>query len=145
MISAEQLQEIKARCEATTPGPWCKDSGEALKVRAPHGGHVAILGNLIGQHGSGGREQPNTVIANADFIAHARTDIPSLIAEVERLQELVEALSLQVKTNRVYYEARECYPGGGIVVQNAAGMALKVDSRVVELEAKGVEDENTEA
>ena len=52
MISAEQLQEIKARCEATTPGPWCKDSG---------------------------------------------------------------------------------------------GMALKVDSRVVELEAKGVEDENTEA
>ena len=79
------------------------------------------------------------------FTCHARTDIPSLIAEVERLQELVEALRLQVKTNRVYYEARECYPGGGIVVQNAAGMALKVDSRVVELEAKGVEDENTEA
>ena len=90
-MTSRQLQEIKARCDAATPGPWCKDDGEALKVRAPHGGYVTILGNLIGHHGSGGREQPDTVSANADFIAHARTDIPALIAEVRWLRGLVDA------------------------------------------------------
>ena len=95
-VTEKELAEWQALCDAATPGPWYMDSGEALKLRAPHGGYVAILGNLIGQHGSGGREQPDTVSANAGFIDHARTGMPRLIAEVRRLND---KLSLYVIEN----------------------------------------------
>jgi hypothetical protein len=61
------IEEIKAREQAATPGPW-----EASRDRT--------IGN----------EKINICHCSKDvdttFIAHASTDIPELIAEVERLQ-----------------------------------------------------------
>ena len=98
-LTAEERQEIRARYEATTPGEWRKNSGEALKVLAPHGGYIAIMGNLIGAHGSGGREKPETVSGNAEFIAHSHADVPRLLdsldaeeAENARLRAYIEEI-----------------------------------------------------
>jgi len=75
MIDAKYLDEIKEREQAATSGPW----------------EVKVKGNTVESHQvmSQGNEPICSAISpktkNAQFIAHARTDIPALIAEVERL------------------------------------------------------------
>lgn len=89
-LTTDELKAIRERCEAATAGPWlvqrrysneceivpritCEPSAErkcgwiADMVGAPYLGYA-------------------DTIANADFIAHARADVPRLLAEVERLR-----------------------------------------------------------
>ena len=80
-MTKEELNEIKARAEAATPGPW--DIGhEAPPLYASNQDIVAsrfckiiFLGN-----------KNFDLYRDARFIARARQDIPALVAEVERLQ-----------------------------------------------------------
>ena len=75
----EQLNAIRGRVTAATHGPWCHWSGRDQRDNCVK---------------SDSREDMHTVadvIPEADdaqFIAHARTDIPALLAEVERLRAL---------------------------------------------------------
>ena len=59
------LEAIKARCELATPGPWEARDGYVWR------GDTSLAGTL----------RP----ADASFAAAARTDVPALVAEVERL------------------------------------------------------------
>jgi len=88
------LEPIKRRVEAATIGPWCwVFAGEKSNVTCIGIG-VDVDGNsLTGQVGE--RDDVVDVVfylgdsdgyADSEFIAHARTDIPLLIAEVERLR-----------------------------------------------------------
>lgn len=64
------LEEIKARAEKATPGPWKYDKySDNLVVE---NGYEAYLGELKGK--------------DVEFLVHAREDVPALIAEVERLR-----------------------------------------------------------
>jgi hypothetical protein len=74
-LSVEQLQAIAARVDAATPGPW-RSEGVWFEIGEP-GGHG--FDNMASEE-------------DAAFIAHARSDIPRLLAEVERLQTVVERL-----------------------------------------------------
>lgn len=71
-MKPEQLAEIEARANAATDGPWVLGSS----------------GNVpdISYYGSGWAG----VTKDEKFIAHSRTDIPALIAEVRRLQEKLD-------------------------------------------------------
>jgi len=62
-LTNEQLAEIKARCDKATPGPWIDEHGFIRQIE----GKADLL-----------------------FIANARTDIPALVAEVERLREVAK-------------------------------------------------------
>ena len=63
-----RLDEIEARANAATEGPW-------MGIRYPDG----FLGRVIGGNGFGVAEDfPDD--ADAEFIAHARTDVPALAA-----------------------------------------------------------------
>lgn len=77
-MDQKYLSEIKAREQAATPGPWVWNSIEGLMY---NGKETVISSNESIEYDS------VAVIAqnNAAFIAHARTDIPALISEVERL------------------------------------------------------------
>jgi hypothetical protein len=72
------LDVIRARADAATDGSW-------IAADQPHGEWFGIqdqwsaLGSMVAQ-------------ADAEFIAHARTDVPALVAEVERLRAEVERL-----------------------------------------------------
>lgn len=81
--TALDLEPIKARAAAATPGDWeCLPweqaaGGTDWNVWGPKGSNQVKIDDLHGDFGSE---------SDAQFIAHARTDIPALLAEVERLR-----------------------------------------------------------
>jgi len=80
MLTPERLRAIKERCERATPGPWWWDD----------------RGDVYGS------KDGNTWIAgfrrelDAEFAAHARDDVPALVAEVERLWDENRRLKLRL-------------------------------------------------
>ena len=97
-MTDERLAEIKARADAATPGPWERNNLAGRPEREVFAGD-----ELIGDFGVGGWEDDegaDRVEINAEFIAHARQDIPDLLAEVERLREHVATLEHAYKDSR---------------------------------------------
>lgn len=73
----EQLRVIERRCSLATPGPW----RSLIEGRDHTSGSsfIQTAGEDIYLHGA--------EIADLDFIAAARQDIPLLIAEIRRLRQ----------------------------------------------------------
>lgn len=116
MITTEQLAEWKKICEKATPGPWQLEHND-LYVGADNPTCTSdwywVTGSMKkpsdGYNAECSDEEmrgPFDVIQrNNQFIATARTAMPELIAEVERLQreaELLEIHSIEVETKRTY-------------------------------------------
>jgi hypothetical protein len=84
------LEAIKARCAAATPGAWkYRKSSERVFLR--------ILGNEIGFAEQVVCEMNLCSVyawGNTEFIIHAREDVPALIAEVEFLRCVANSLRL---------------------------------------------------
>jgi hypothetical protein len=81
-LTDDMLREIEKRCAAATSGPWVsyvegrdhQSGSNIIKTGAREGrrrGELEILG-----------ASP----ADQDFIAHARQDVPLLLAEIQRLR-----------------------------------------------------------
>lgn len=93
------INEIEKRATAATPGPWYEDHAELWS----HGNFIGLI-----MHRS----------FDAEFIAHAREDIPALIAELlaqteraDDLMKLAEKMNVVdlVKENlRLSNEIRHC-------------------------------------
>ena len=80
ILTEEDLFAIKVRCEQATPQPW----KAYIEARDEISGSDFIQ--------TGGEDiylNAGASIADIEFIAHARHDIPRLIAEVERLRKLL--------------------------------------------------------
>ncbi len=84
-MTPEQFAEIRARCEAATPGPW-----------QAHHRHVHCSPSDDEQSGLGlevtGPPEPTlrgmyACAADANFIAHSRADVPALLAYIAELEE----------------------------------------------------------
>lgn len=89
-MSGEEFAAIEARANAATPGPWAGYEDETSGER------------YLGLFYDGGNVQPITEWTgdqeDAEFIAHARTDIPRLLAAVRerdntiaRVRALIES------------------------------------------------------
>ena len=76
-MNDEQLQAIKARANAATPGPWECHNDDFVVVLHDGVWHTISI--------------PDTS-PNAAFIAAARADVPALVAEVERLRAELAAV-----------------------------------------------------
>lgn len=74
-MTPEELQEIRERCEAATEGPWTR-----LDARQ------CCTGFCIEPVLHGSDPDDSLSVADATFIAHARTDIPALLARVRELE-----------------------------------------------------------
>ncbi|MVB11163.1 hypothetical protein CAFE_18700 [Caprobacter fermentans] len=103
-MDAKYLAEIKAREQAATPGPWVsifdlKDF-TVYDMSGEKGVIIAKLRNSKYKY-----KQPD-----ADFIAHARTDMPELIAEVERLtdQHKCDVHNLSAMKTTLDQQAKNC-------------------------------------
>ena len=90
MLTPERLKEIKQRAERATKGPW--GVRHLCSGCTPEDDEGAGLGlELIGPP-QPWLEGQFARAADAQFCAHARDDIPDLVAEVERLWELRDEL-----------------------------------------------------
>jgi len=83
MLSKAELEEIAKRAEAATPGPW-------LPSVSSEGGQSAL-----GPHHEWDEAQDAMEKAENDaiFIAHARTDIPKLLAHIAELEAEIGKLT----------------------------------------------------
>lgn len=82
MLTARQLNAIHARAAAATPGPWeAHDCGDTCCqwITAHREDQEVAIPATENTRGRGTR-------ADARFIAHARTDIPTLLAEINTLR-----------------------------------------------------------
>jgi hypothetical protein len=78
-LSDDDIAEIRDRCNRATPGPW----KSYVEGRDHTSGSDFIM--------TGGEDiyLTGASVDDQDFIAHARQDIPKLIAEIERLRKLL--------------------------------------------------------
>jgi hypothetical protein len=83
------LRAIEERCAAASPGPW-----EAFVEGRDH-----TSGDTMIRIGGPKGNEPDMYVsrdlkvaseADHDFIAHARQDLPLLVAEVRRLRDLIK-------------------------------------------------------
>ncbi|MFJ3563248.1 hypothetical protein [Streptomyces diastaticus] len=92
-LSPEYLAEIAARAEAATAGPWCADGAEIYQ-----GDEYVSYAFWVGETCRADEADGGTV--DATFVAHARTDVPALLAEVERLRAELAARPTRAEAPR---------------------------------------------
>ena len=96
------LDVIEARAEAATPGPWRNepDTGAGrVWVQRGYFRDEADCEPLFSLRGKEAYEQRS---ADADFIAHARTDIPNLLAALDELEAENKELKLDLAAAEHY-------------------------------------------
>lgn len=79
-----EIEEIKARCEAATEGPWSYDVDEHevhSDVMQDNGGDPYHICEIL-----------STKRADANFVSNARQDIPDLLKYIEELTKEIERL-----------------------------------------------------
>lgn len=88
MSAPLDLAALRGLCEQATPGPWREGSVEKEAVFCEHGCSFGpgIERNLLRLN----KHFPHE--ADAAFIAAARTALPALLDEVERLRELAHEM-----------------------------------------------------
>ena len=95
------VDAIQARCDAATAGPWSFEQPTQSRLRfyvgECCGWFIYPATNSI-WHGTTARD-------DARFIAHAREDIPALLAEVRRLRALINTPQTDAWTRAVELEA----------------------------------------
>ncbi|NGQ95440.1 hypothetical protein G3578_09770 [Brevibacillus sp. SYP-B805] len=95
----EVIAAIRERAERATPGPWRWSNAKVLNGKydfVPQGSYLADTLIMFGDTYENGEH-------DAEFIAHARTDIPRLLdaleAAYERERKLIDALRWYAKTD----------------------------------------------
>ena len=86
-MTRPDLDAIRARCDAATPGPWRVDGSTYDEGCNEHLAPYGLEGpneRLIWSSGGGEYSHPD--MGTAQFIAHARADIPALLAYIEELE-----------------------------------------------------------
>ena len=97
-MTERELDAISVRAENATPGPWrfAQSSFGALKH-----GLILAEGKKGGGFGDGlhvGEEEFK--LQDADFIAHARADVPALVAALRHAEWVITNLNEQVRYMR---------------------------------------------
>jgi Ead/Ea22-like protein len=101
-ITPEELATIRKRAEKATPGPWHVYAAYSLSDITPETRTCIV--DCVASDGTLARE-------DAEFIAHAREDIPRLLDEIERLQRVIAALDDEGMFRLGYVEWDEIWQG----------------------------------
>lgn len=105
-----QIAAIRERCDKATEGPWVVDLpdwGECNGISSKNGTQILNAGSCIPDpqtavdHGGTVHDWKEEIYDygvhkwdDAVFIAHAREDVPALLAEVARLQKVARLIGL---------------------------------------------------
>lgn len=92
-MTNDQLEAIRKRAEAATPGPWEVWTGCSWRrIGSSRTAREVILPT---NHPSDNHPDLSMREEDGEFVAHAREDIPALLAEVERLRGEIETLGFK--------------------------------------------------
>jgi len=93
------LDEIEARANAATPGPWYVHEsdrpGDYWTVSADEDSPFEC--EVFDDGSAGGEYGPSCSIEDRDFLVAARTDVPALIARVRELEAQLDELWTRYK------------------------------------------------
>lgn len=101
-MTREQLEEIRKRAEAATPGPWEASfptgaDCQWIDVTTAYGAEDELIGTVLPREHMCNPEGVEALqkltrqrMDDVEFIAHARTDVPALLAEIERLRAILQ-------------------------------------------------------
>jgi len=84
-MTEEQLEAIRKRAEKATEGPWFHTGYHVATKPGISGGYPPNSASIC-ETFDGEYIENNNGINDASFIAHAREDIPKLLAEIDRLR-----------------------------------------------------------
>ncbi|MBR8661186.1 ead/Ea22-like family protein [Brevibacillus sp. NL20B1] len=111
-LTPEELAAIRERAEKATPGPWRWSNAKVLNGKydfVPQGSYLADTLIMFGDTYENGEH-------DAEFIAHAREDIPRLLdaleaayAEIERLKRKLDAMDDAVYARFGYCEQQNVW------------------------------------
>ncbi|MCR8938734.1 hypothetical protein O0555_15480 [Brevibacillus laterosporus] len=87
MMTREEIGAIRERAEKATEGPWRREFSYGINITSDE--------CIVLDHEVGVIRYPD-----AEFIVHAREDIPKLLAEIERLQTNWQRLKEYVDDRR---------------------------------------------
>jgi hypothetical protein len=82
-----EVEAIRKRVEAATAGPWYNTRWDVATEPDCTTGYPSSPESICGTFDGEYIENPNG-INDAEFIAHAREDVPKLLAEIERLKSV---------------------------------------------------------
>jgi hypothetical protein len=83
-VTEDELAAIRERAERATPGPWEAKIFDITAYDSELGRKVNLFEAYTDNHED-----------NCQFVAHAREDMPALLAELDRLRAEVERLKSQ--------------------------------------------------
>ncbi|MFI8865306.1 hypothetical protein ACIGNW_00080 [Streptomyces sp. NPDC053707] len=88
-MTPDREQEIRAREQAATPGPWQREDNQRRLERfvSTEDGVLSINFGYLGNNNQ----------ADTEFVADARSAVPELLAEVDRLRARVAELEAQAE------------------------------------------------
>lgn len=78
------IQNIRSRVEKASPGPWERDTNVPFSTK-----FMGIFAPELKRYIIRAEDEPTTTRADAEFIAHAREDIPALLAIIDNIHALV--------------------------------------------------------
>ena len=81
-MTTEELAEIAGRADAATAGPW-----RSFVEGRDHRSGSDFIRTGEGEARGADIELSGATVADQDFIASARRDVPRLVAEIRRLRE----------------------------------------------------------
>jgi hypothetical protein len=114
MTDAE-LAEIEARANAARPGPW-KVGGydDTVESESYTGPDHPVLADMVPP-------------LDAEFIAHARSDVPALIAEVRRLGGVVDEYKEVIEAHHADFRAVKVQAAKGLQCPTALDCPAQVE------------------
>ena len=89
-MKIQELMEIEKRCAFAQSGPWFFHENDLI------GGYCVMPEDAPPSSGAHSIADFSSAV-DADFIAHARTDIPELCAEVRRLRKRIKGIQKYIE------------------------------------------------
>ncbi|MEO3856125.1 hypothetical protein [Acrocarpospora sp. B8E8] len=127
-MSPKRLEGIRAREAAATPGPW-----ESVVDNHGHGQvDVSVWSDTIGYYLVEKVASGSNHFADGAFIAGARSDVPDLVAEVDRLRTAMRlsfSPSLYLEIQEVLDKAHGSGEGDGAGAGVVADVWLLIEQR----------------
>jgi hypothetical protein len=103
MTENVNLYDIEARAAAATEGPW-----EVRRYEAAAWGQKADVVSTAAESPPVAADPEEymgaCMVADAEFIAHARTDVPDLVARVRKLEAAIARVRADLPDGDDYYE-----------------------------------------